>query len=220
MPAAEWTQALGGLHPRTRAVYQSYLQEREHRGPRADSTPGCKLYDVVQQRTRAYLSPGRGCCEAPAVGPPPGEGRCMAGARLLVGIPSFGDEPRTWALLAVVLRSLDEARRVGGIRVEVGLDLTHPMPRSLAVPPGLPLTSWQHSTSVKLSLAGLYRRRFWAASAAGAHDYYLMIDNDVNVSRENLEALCVHSRRLAGTNLMPGLLRYDLVRVRVRVRVS
>ena len=84
MPAAEWTQALGGLHPRTRAVYQSYLQEREHRGPRADSTPGCKLYDVVQQRTRAYLSPERGCCEAPAVGPPPGEGRCMAGARLLV----------------------------------------------------------------------------------------------------------------------------------------
>jgi hypothetical protein len=52
----------------------------------------------------------------------------------------------------------------------VGLDLTHPMPRSLAVPAGLPLTAWQHSTSVKLSLAGLYRRRFWAASAAGAHD--------------------------------------------------
>ena len=75
------------------------------------------------------------------------------------------------------------------------------------MPPGLPVTSWQHSTSVKLALAGLYRRRFWAASAAGRHDYYLMMDNDVNVSREALEALCVHSRRLAGTNLMPGLLR-------------
>ena len=39
----------------------------------------------------------------------------------------------------------------------------------------------------------------------------MMIDNDVNVSRENLEALCVHSRRLAGTNLMPGLFRYETV---------
>ena len=88
----------------------------------------------------------------------------MAGARLLVAIPSFGNDPRTWALLSVVLHSLDDARRVGGIRVEVGLDLTHPMPPSLDVPPGLPVTSWQHSTSVKTALAGLYRRRFWAAS--------------------------------------------------------
>ena len=167
MPAAEWTQTLGGLHPRTRAVYQAYLQEREHRGPRGESTPGCRLYDVVQQRTRAYLSPERGCCEPPAVGPPPDEGRCMAGARLLVGIPSFGNDPRTWALLSVVLRSLDDARRVGGIRVEVGLDLTHPVPPSLALPPGLPVTSWQHSTSVKTALAGIYRQRFWAVSHRG-----------------------------------------------------
>ena len=28
------------------------------------------------------------------------------------------------------------------------------------------------------------------------------------MSRDSLEALCVQSRRLAGTNLMPGLLRY------------
>ena len=56
---------------------------------------------------------------------------------------------------------------------------------------------WVVSVVHKLALAGLYRRRFWAASAAGRHDYYLMMDNDVNVSREALEALCVHSRRLA-----------------------
>ena len=210
MPA-DWVSTLGGLDVRTRAVYQAYLRERD-RGPRVEAMPGCKLYDVVQQRSRAYLSESRGCCEAPAKMVEHESGRCMAGKRLLVGIPSFGDAPRTWELLAIVLRSLDHARRAGGVLIEVGLDLTHEPPPSFRVPDGLPVSTWRHGSgsaqaSRCCSLAGLYRQRFWAASAAGRHDYYMMIDNDVNVSRENLEALCVHSHRLAGTNLMPGLLR-------------
>ena len=64
MPA-DWVSTLGGLDVRTRAVYQAYLRERD-RGPRVEAMPGCKLYDVVQQRSRAYLSESRGCCEAPA----------------------------------------------------------------------------------------------------------------------------------------------------------
>ena len=208
MPSGEWVTMLSGLDVRTRAVYQAYLRERE-RGPRVEATPGCKLYDVVQQRTRAYLSESRGCCEPPAVEQAPESGRCLTGKRLLVGIPSYGDNPRTWALLSIVLQSLDHTRRTGGVQVEVGLDLTHAPPPGLHMPEGLPVSVWRHSTSVKNALAGLYRQRFWVASAERRHDYYMMIDNDVNVTRESLEALCVHSHRLAGTNLMPGLLRYE-----------
>lgn len=132
----------------------------------------------------------------------------MAGASLLVSTPSYGNDASAWRLLAVVLASLDDARR-SGIRVQVELDLTHSPPPTFRVPDGLPVTQYLHDPKVKLGLAGMYRPRFWAASGAARYDYYLMMDNDVNVTRDNLEVLCVHSNRLAGTNLMPGLLRFE-----------
>ena len=207
MPDRPYVQTLTPFDARTRAVYASLLREHGGPGVRSDEA-GCKLYDFVQQRQRSYLSQPRGCCEPPASSPAPTDGQCMAGKRLLVGVPSYGNDARTWSLLAIVLASLDHARRTG-VDVEVGLDLTDPLPPGFRLPDGLRVTQWRHSAAVKLALCGMYRQRFWAASAAGAHDYYMMIDNDVNASRENLEALCVQSHALSGTNLMPGLLRYE-----------
>ena len=208
--------ALKKLDAKTRRVFEQYLQDVEKRPGGtigAQSSDGsCTRYDFVQQRTRAFLTqPQMGCCEAAAA---PirrrARGRCLAGARLLLSIASYGDDTRGWSLLSTVLASLNHARLSAGMaRLDVVLDLTDPPGRRLHVPAGLNVTMVLHSRSLGRDLPGQHRPRYAAALAAGTHDYFGYMNDDVNVTADALDALCAWQAPLARTNLMVGMLRWE-----------
>jgi hypothetical protein len=129
----------------------------------------------------------------------------------MLSIPSYGDSMKSWKFLSIVLASLNEARLSSGIaRMDIVLDLTSQPPAgALRVPDGLNVTHVLHDPSVRLALAGQYRPRYVKALAANGYDYYGMLDNDLNITTAALDALCVWQGRLAGTNLMPGVLRWE-----------
>ena len=70
-----------------------------------------------------------------------------------------------------------------GVKVTVQLDLTHPLDQWVKLPSGLPV----------LVIAGMFRRPFAQALAAGRYDWYLYTENDVLVTPHNLLTLCEES---------------------------
>lgn len=145
---------------------------------------------------------------------------CLRGARILVAIACYGTQMQTWLELSIVLRSLRNLHALTRTRVQIMLDVT-------AEPPHRLLRQWQHwmqthnvlvnltkhSASIGEELSGAYRKYFWESLSERRYDYYMVVENDINVTMNNVEALCRESHYLAGTgNLMPGLMRYEVER--------
>ena len=211
--------SLRKLDARTRTVFERYLDDIAQRGSGVVGwrSPNCTLFDFVQQRMRPFLAHGSlGCCEAAPLPRAASSlssnprGRCLAGARLLISVASYGNDPQNWAYLSLVLDSLDDARRSAGTaRMDIALDLTAKPGKRLRVPDGLNVTHVLHDRSVRKDLAGKHRPRFSRALATGDYDYYAYFPNDLNVTAEALDALCAWQAPLAGTNMMVGLLRWE-----------
>ena len=94
--------------------------------------------------------------------------------------------------------------------------LTPPVRMSLLIPPRLPHTITLHSEDEMRSanvtpsrsgerppaveLSGMWRRAFVEHLARqDEYDYYMVMEDDLNVTLDNLECLCDGSRRLRGT---------------------
>jgi len=141
------------------------------------------------------------------------------GDRILVAIASYtqsGD-----GLLSTVLKSLNHARELFGIDMEILLDLTDAL--SFEPPVGLKVKTTIHDRAVGFDLAGKFRWKFdHALQANDGFDYFLMTENDINITAQNLDSLCADWQFLAsyqsaengtatqlGGKYMPGLMRYE-----------
>ena len=213
--------ALKKLDAKTRRVFEQYVQDVQQRksGVIGMQSPdgSCTLYDFVQQRVRPFLTqPQSGCCKEAAVAPTSAtgtqgvRGHCLAGARLLISIGSYGNDARGWALLSVVLASLDAARRSANMaRMDIVLDITSAPGGQLVVPAGLNVTEALHDRSLRKDLPGQYRPRFARSLERNEYDYYAYFNDDVNVTADALEALCAWQGPLSRTNLMVGMIRWE-----------
>merc|ERR1719414_2700531 len=80
----------------------------------------------------------------------------------------------------------------------------------LKLPPEFPATVILYNKSVGKTLAGMYLVPFAKAARHAEYDWYANIENDMNVTLENLEAICQETEILKGSGLMPGLMRYEV----------
>ena len=152
-----------------------------------------------------------------------GPGSCFANQnRLLVGIASYGSSSDVY--LSTLLYGLDSARLALGVHVEVVLDLTQNL--TFKTPDGIKIKVTYHNPDIQFHLAGKYRWSFENALASDNFDFFIMTENDLNITAENLESLCLASKFIAETHndpqhsennlttwtfhkLMPGLVRYE-----------
>ena len=154
---------------------------------------------------------------------------CLCGSRLFVAIATFGAHsvrhPTSSAsrgeILSDLLVELD-GLRAAGVLVDVLIDATHQLTPAVRIPPQLRLRARYHNLSIGFELAGAYRTVMMEAVQSKRHDWYLVVENDLQLTASQLQSLCAESQWLAraqwsraeraGPGLMAGLMRYETVR--------
>lgn len=137
------------------------------------------------------------------------------GERVLVSIASYGDSPLKYHFLRTILNNL-HAGKPPGVQLDVILDLTHDPAVFIEYfslfPQGMNVSYNMHNPDVKYELAGMYRKTFYAESIEREYyDYFLMVENDMNVSWSHLTYLCEEWKYIFQNNkqisLMPMVMR-------------
>ena len=193
------------------------MRRHHSRQPLATSDSACTKY-VGKWIAGPHLLSSQCCEEAPdalhrKLQSEPGP--CLAGSRMLVSAashtPAGSRDHRSWHYLRVVVDNLWQVRQTMGVAVDLIVAVTAKPPRLITSAPG-----WQLVKSAKLFPPGVYNRLVvhfnmyvQLAVAAQEYDWYLILENDLNITASQLEGLCHENVRLAGTRLMPGLLRVE-----------
>jgi hypothetical protein len=128
--------------------------------------------------------------------------------KILVSIASYG--PDRFHFLNLILSNLNH------VGVDVDLHLTvDPKDLPVAVlqlPVGLNVTYTVHDPQVGFEVAGKYRPLFHREAVLNNYyDYFLQVENDMNITWNHLEHLCTEWGVFAGSSggILPALLRYE-----------
>jgi hypothetical protein len=128
--------------------------------------------------------------------------------KILVSIASYG--PDRFHFLNLILSNLNH------VGVDVDLHLTvDPKELPVAVlqlPVGLNVTYTVHDPYVGFELTGKYRPLFHREAVLNNYyDYFLQVENDMNITWNHLEHLCTEWGVFAGSGggILPALLRYE-----------
>jgi len=138
--------------------------------------------------------------------------RCLAGARVYVATAVYGADDAQWHRFRRVLRNVHGLRSLAA-NVTLAIAVTDAPPAAVAAEPG-----WRLATAVRRRsraernlLMAHYREDVLASVAAEQHDYYFVVEADIDVRPWQVEGLCSEHARLGASNttFAPGLLRVE-----------
>ena len=149
--------------------------------------------------------------------------RCLAGARVYVATAVYGADDAQWHRFRRVLRNVDALRSLAA-NVTLAIAVTDDAPPNVTAEPGWRLASSvrRHSRAERNLLMAHYREDVLDSLAAARHDYYLVVEADVDLRAWQVDGLCAEHALLGAynTTYAPGLLRVEYGKSGVRSLVD
>lgn len=137
---------------------------------------------------------------------------CLAGARVYVATAVYGADDAQWQRFRLVLRNVYALRSLAA-NVTLAIAVTDDPPPNVAAEPGwrLATTVRRRSRAERNLLMAHYREDVLDSLAAARHDYYLVVEADIDLRAWQVEGLCAEHALLGASNTAyaPGLLRVE-----------
>lgn len=138
--------------------------------------------------------------------------RCLAGARVYVATAVYGADGAQWRRFRRVLHNVHALRSLAA-HVTLAIAVTDDAPPAVAAEPGwrLATTVRRQSRAERNLLMAHYREDVLDSLAAAQHDYYLVVEADIDLRAWQVEGLCAEHALLGASNTTyaPGLLRVE-----------
>lgn len=186
---------------RVRALYDACPPDRR-------CTEACAWHWRKQcTATAAEERKGRGAASAPRM-----PARCLAGARVYVATAVYGADEEQWRRFRRVLRNVHALRSLAA-NVTLAIAVTDAPPAAVVSEPGwrLATTVRRKSRAERNLLMAHYREDVLDSLAAARHDYYLVVEADIDLRARQVDGLCAEHALLGASNTTyaPGLLRVE-----------
>lgn len=137
---------------------------------------------------------------------------CLAGARVYAATAVYGADDAQWRRFRRVLRNVHALRSLAA-NVTLAIAITDDAPPSVTTEPGwrLATTVRRRSRAERNLLMAHYREDVLDSLATARHDYYLVIEADIDLRAWQVDGLCAEYALLGASNTSyaPGLLRVE-----------
>ena len=137
---------------------------------------------------------------------------CLAGARVYAATAVYGADDAQWRRFRRVLRNVHALWSLVA-NVTLAIAITDDAPPSVTAEPGwrLATTVRRRSRAERNLLMAHYREDVLESLAAARHDYYLVIEADIDLRAWQVDGLCAEYALLGASNTSyaPGLLRVE-----------